>query len=399
MRIAILGGSFDPVHLGHLFLADSVLSMGYDRIVLIPAFQSPFKINASSASPNDRLDMLCASIAGDPRLTVDACEIQREGVSYTIDTIKEIKERYRPDGKPGLILGDDLTDTFHLWRNAASIPEEAEIILARRLVSGASAITREFLFPHKKLDNELMDISSRLVREKIKEGKNWRYLVPLGARCIIEDRKLYDLKTHDGISSLHETIVLLENAVRRIVSLSRFLHSRNTAILARDLCIRFHLDPSAGYLAGIVHDMCKSMEADELIRLALEDGRGISDLEKEKPGLLHGRAAAVFIQKHYKIKDQEILDSVSSHVTGGPDMSALAKIIYIADKIEVTRNWPPLRIRELCEEGDLDELFEAVLEDNVTFLHSQRKEIAEGTLRLLAAMGEKSAARISKGKP
>ncbi|MDR2159764.1 MAG: nicotinate (nicotinamide) nucleotide adenylyltransferase, partial [Treponema sp.] len=161
MRLAILGGSFNPVHVGHLYLADTALTrLGYHRIILIPAFQSPFKLGAETASPKDRLDMLAASIAGDPRLTIDDCEIRREGVSYTIDTIAGIAKRYRPEGRPGLILGDDLAETFHQWRNAGAIAEQAGIIIARRIFAGSSP-PPPFPFPYTELDNEVMNVSSR----------------------------------------------------------------------------------------------------------------------------------------------------------------------------------------------------------------------------------------------
>ena len=82
MRIAILGGSFNPIHIGHLFLADTVLtSLNYDRVIMVPAFKSPFKQDAEGAPPAARLMMTAASIAGDQRLNIDDCEIRRGGVS------------------------------------------------------------------------------------------------------------------------------------------------------------------------------------------------------------------------------------------------------------------------------------------------------------------------------
>ena len=130
MRYAVLGGSFNPVHVGHLFLADAVLTgLGYDRIILVPAFQSPFKIGAESPSPQDRMEMLAASIPGDPRLTIDDCEIRRQGVSFTVDTLKDIIARYRPEGKPGLILGDDLASDFGKWKS----PDEIAGILGHEV--------------------------------------------------------------------------------------------------------------------------------------------------------------------------------------------------------------------------------------------------------------------------
>jgi len=96
MKLAILGGSFNPVHLGHLCIADAVLeTLGYERIILVPAYRSPFKLTAKGmeSSSRDRLEMLSASVSGDPRLAVDDCEIKRQGISYTVDTIKDIIKR------------------------------------------------------------------------------------------------------------------------------------------------------------------------------------------------------------------------------------------------------------------------------------------------------------------
>jgi nicotinate-nucleotide adenylyltransferase len=168
-------------------LADAVLSgLGFDRLLLIPAFVSPFKPGAEGASPRDRLDMLAASIPADPRLALDDLEIRREGVSYTVDTIAELIRRYRPEGKPALILGDDLARDFHRWKNAGEIADMAELIIARRL----SSEPLSFPYPYRGLNNDIMDLSSGMIRERIRQGGQWRSLVPAGARFIIQDRGL-----------------------------------------------------------------------------------------------------------------------------------------------------------------------------------------------------------------
>ena len=385
MRYAVLGGSFNPVHTGHLFLADAALTkLNYDRVILVPAFQSPFKINAEGASPEDRMEMLAASISGDPRLTIDDCEIKRQGVSYTIDTIADIIARYRPEGKPGLILGDDLASAFHKWRKPDAIAELADIIIARRIQAESQAA---FPYPSVTLDNDTIDVSSRLVREKILLGGNWRFLVPQGARQIIEDRRLYGF-AGDGDSALAEITARLENEVRAILNPSRFIHSRNTALLARDLCRRYGVDPQKGYLAGIIHDICKPLGEKELVRLVHGDGKGLSKLEKKKPGLLHARAAAVLIKEKYGITDREILEAIQYHTTGAMDMGALAKIVYIADKIEISRTGVDPALRSIADSADLDTLFSAVLDNTVTYLRSRELEISTGTKRLLASMRE-----------
>ncbi|GHV87412.1 nicotinate-nucleotide adenylyltransferase [Spirochaetia bacterium] len=405
MRLAILGGSFNPVHVGHLFLADAVLSaFGYDRIILIPAFRSPFKPGAAGAPPLDRLDMLAAAIPGDPRLGIDDCEIKREGVSYTIDTIADITRRYRPDGKLGLILGDDLAKDFPKWKSADEIAEQADVIIARRLLSGDG----DYPYPNRQLKNEVMEVSSALVRERIGEGKNWRYLVPAGARTIIEDRRLYDLPVpgleqgKGGRGITRTLIVEMEEAARRVLNSARFHHSRNTALLAADLCRHFGLDAKAGYLAGITHDMAKPLGEDELLHLARADGGEISKLERKKSGLLHGRAGAVMLREHYGIRNQEVLDAVMYHTTGNAAMGPLAKVLYIADKIEVSRGGidPALRDFSVYEAGEqgLDRLFGTVLNETVAWLRSREMDISEGTLRLLELASKARLKREDSGE-
>jgi len=403
VKLAILGGSFDPVHVGHLFLADAALcALAYDRIILIPAFQSPFKAGVENATSRDRLEMLASSIAGDPRLTIDDCEIRREGVSYTIDTLKDIIERYKPDGKPGLIIGDDLVSTFDQWHSPEEIASLADVIIARRL-SGTSegCVTGNFPYPHINLANEIMSISSSQIREKIGRNENWRYLVPAGARHLIKEKRLYGLPASpDGETILDDTvsdnidltgtIVRLENEVRAILSFEKFSHSRNTALLAWDLCRRFGLDCQKGYLAGISHDICKAMDKSELIRLAQKDGGSISKLERHKSGLLHGRAGAVVLARKYGVTDKEVLDAVRYHTTGNWDMNALAKVIYVADKIEISRHDVDPALRKMSRNSDLDALFRAVLKEAVSFLKSKQVDISYGTRRLLVAMQKRN---------
>jgi nicotinate-nucleotide adenylyltransferase len=400
MKYAILGGSFNPVHLGHLFLADTVLStLDYDRIILIPAFESPFKPGAldTSVSPKDRLDMLAAAIAGDPRLTIDDCEIRREGVSYTIDTVEDIIRRYLPEGKPGLILGDDLAGDFPKWRKSAGLAEAADIIIARRLYDEETA----YPYPCRQIKNEVMEISSAMIREQIAAGKGWRSLVPAGVRAIIEDRGLYGLgKTSSAPDISRELIVRVENAVRESLSAGRFLHSRNTALLAWDLCRRFGMDPLAGYLAGIAHDLAKPLGEDALLELAALDGGDISRLERKKPSILHGRAAAVLLRDRFGIHNKDVLEAVAWHTEGNIDMGSLGKAVYIADKIEVSREGvdPAFRNTGFSRTGEhaagggaaLDRLFEAVLAQTVTFLESRKIDLSEGTLRLLEKMKRKT---------
>jgi nicotinate-nucleotide adenylyltransferase len=312
-----------------------------------------------------------------------------------VDTIADIIRRYNPDGKPGLIIGDDLAEEFPKWYKSDEILSMADIIIARRLHSGRLEVP----FPYIKITNDIMEISSGAVREKIASNSAWRYLVPDAARIIIEDRKLYGLcgggRADDGArpASDKNLIRRVEGEARESISLTRFLHSRHTALLAWDLCCRFRtvypsLVPEVGYLTGIAHDMCKQLCDSEQIRLAKEYGGEISRMEKEKPSLLHGRACAVMLKERFKVNDNEVLEAIAYHTEGHKDMGPMAKVLYIADKMEVSRvKVDPARRKQILAGDTLDRIFIAVLEQTVFSIRNRKLELSKETVGLLEKMG------------
>ena len=388
MKLAILGGSFNPIHQGHLFLADSVLSeLHYDRVVLVPAYRSPFKPAAPGMedTARDRFEMIAASITGDHRLTVDDCELRREGVSYTVDTIADIIRRYAPDGKPGLIIGDDLAVEFPQWHKSEEVLAMADIIIARR----SSIDTLQLPYKNIAIPNDIIAISSSEVRKKIATDEAWRCLVPAAARVIIEDRGLYGCGPHSRpIDNIQNLIFRVEETVRQDLSLERFLHSRNTALLSWDLCKRFEkayrLDPEMGYLAGIAHDWGKPLNSKDMLKLVKDSGEEISPIEKEKPSLLHGKASAILLRERFNVHNEAVLEAIALHTSGSGNMGPLAKVVYIADKVEVSREKIDPALRKLAHTGDdLDKIFFAVLAENVSWLRSKKVALLEGTLSLL----------------
>jgi nicotinate-nucleotide adenylyltransferase len=188
MRLVVFGGSFNPVHLGHLILAEEALEeLGADACVFIPAFKAPHKEKASGARDADRLDMLKASTAGESRFLVDDCEIARKGVSYTADTLAEVIERYQPTEKPFLLIGDDLAPGFASWKDPDTIAEIADIVLARRTRTGCT----DFAWTHRCLENSLIELSSSDIRSKLSRGISCRQALSCGAFRLIAERGLY----------------------------------------------------------------------------------------------------------------------------------------------------------------------------------------------------------------
>ncbi len=152
------------------------------------------------------------------------------------------------------------------------------------------------------------------------------------------------------------------------VKKSRYEHSVRVAEMCARLCRQYGLDWRKGYLAGIGHDMCKDFSVEELFTLAARDGNEITDFEKDKPALLHGRAAAVLMKEQFKIYDPEILEAVANHTSGLLGMCDLTKCLFLADKIEPGRPQSTDEYRERLLAMSLNELTYSVLEENYIYI-------------------------------
>lgn len=174
------------------------------------------------------------------------------------------------------------------------------------------------------------------------------------------------------------------------VKKSRYEHSVRVAETAEKMCALYGVDVKKGYFAGLAHDICKDYSSDELYELASKDGKVITDLEKKKVELLHGRAAAVRLSEVYGIDDEEILEAVSNHTFGSASMGNLGKIIFAADKIEPGRPHSTDEYRKKLFSKDLNSLVLQVLEENKTYLEKNGKEMAQESLDFLASLKNKT---------
>ena len=196
MRIALLGGSFNPLHIAHLFLADEVKNrLHYDKVLFVPVWHNPFKDMPDGAEDRDRIEMLERATKDNPAFEVELCEIERASISYTTATIAFLLKKYEGaiDGKIALVIGDDLMHDFAKWHNVDFIVKNADIVLANRTHAGAHEplLKKVFPFSHTSLDNAVLPVSSSDIRKRIASNEAWQYLVPYCVSQYIKERNLY----------------------------------------------------------------------------------------------------------------------------------------------------------------------------------------------------------------
>ncbi|HYZ73588.1 MAG TPA: nicotinate-nucleotide adenylyltransferase [Chthoniobacterales bacterium] len=183
MRTGIYGGTFNPVHHGHLILARQALEeFKLDRLVFVPAAESPFKIQNHSAPAGDRLAMLRLAIAGEDRFSVDPLEIERGGISYSIDTVKMFRNR-DPGAELFFLVGEDNADRLTEWHRFEELKKLVYFVVLSR--------SEDFQSPEYPVVQRRIEISSTEIRNRVANQESITYLVPESVKHYIEQHQLY----------------------------------------------------------------------------------------------------------------------------------------------------------------------------------------------------------------
>lgn len=185
-RVGLMGGTFNPVHNGHLIVADQVASqLGLDQVVFLPDNLPPHVDKKEAIAAKDRVKMVRMAIAGNEKFTLDTLEVDRGGVSYTYDTIKELKARH-PDVDYYFIIGGDMVEYLPKWNRIDELVKMVKFVGVKR--TGAKMNSK---YPILWVDVPTIDISSTLIRNKIKQGCSIRYLVPDAVAEYLKEEGLY----------------------------------------------------------------------------------------------------------------------------------------------------------------------------------------------------------------
>ncbi len=200
MRLGIFGGTFDPVHFGHLILAEQCREQGrLDQVAFIPAARPPHKQDKALSSFAERVEMLRLAISGQPAFRIDELEKDRPGPSFTVDTLRQLREQ-RPDAELFLIIGSDTLHDLPTWHQPVQVLELAGLLVVPRLgwsILNAEEMKKSLALPDTfELRLQIcaipqIEIASRDLRRRLAEGQSVRYMLPRAVEAYIHDKGLF----------------------------------------------------------------------------------------------------------------------------------------------------------------------------------------------------------------
>ena len=398
MKIGILGGTFNPVHLAHIMLAEAAYSqMELDKVLIMPSNNPPHKDADMIASDADRAEMVRIAIKGHDHLEFSDFELKREGVTYTSDTLTMLCEE-NPDIKYYFIVGADSLINFDKWHEPGTILRKCALVCSGRGSLSIEEVRKQITFLREKytsqdfvpeiyyIDLPASEISSHFVRKLIS------YDMPSEAYLSSEVSKY--IFAHDLYRN--RQFEAIKRDIKALLKPSRYDHVISVAKTAVRLALSVGYETDRPYLAGLLHDCAKYMNDEDMLRTARENGIELNPIEERAVQLVHAKVGAFFAVSKYGIRDDDIIRAVRYHTTGRPDMSMLEKILYIADTIEPLRTWGddrPLNYIRSIATSDIDlavyevlkrtyehiiKVYKDNVSDETTRTYSFYKELCEG---------------------
>ncbi len=367
-KIGILGGTFDPIHNGHLQLAESAYNeFGLEKVIFIPTGVSYMKSGVSQA--HHRYEMCSLAISSFPYFEIDDEEIKREGNTYTFETLRYLNSKY-PDAEICFIIGLDTLYSIETWKNIKEVFHNCTFLCANRLSRHSAneillriqELEKKYSAKIKVLNMDVYPISSTEIRNaynNVDQESVLCYLPDLVSKYISENH-------------LYSQTEYLKKEMQVRLKPQRYLHTLGVYETAVKLARIYGVDVQKAAISALLHDCAKNMHLKEMNKICAEYPLLLTEYEKESAALLHGKAGAVIAQTVYDIKDDDIFDAIYYHTTGKPDMGLLLQIIFVADYIEPGRkNAPNLTfLRELAE-TDINRATAIILQDTLAYLESK----------------------------
>ncbi|MBM6850527.1 bis(5'-nucleosyl)-tetraphosphatase (symmetrical) YqeK [Oscillibacter valericigenes] len=394
MKIGVYGGTFNPPHLGHVTAARAVFELlKLDLLLLVPDGQPPHKmLPPGSPSPEQRLEM--TRLAGEQlglgeRVRTLDLELKREGRSYTAETLRQLHQQY-PEDELWLLMGTDMFLTLQAWREPGEILSLAGIAAFGRTEEDTEelfSVQRDYLYrtyPQARIFTltipGVVDVSSTELRTMLARGEGGNLLPPA----------VYGYILREGLYDTRADLKHLPLRTLRPVALSYLKHKRIPHVLGTEqeairLAERYGADVEKARVAALLHDCTKRLDMEEQLALCRQYGIQLDALEQQALKLLHAKTGAAIARDVFGV-DDEIYRAIWWHTTGHAGMTLLEKIMYLADYIEPSRDFPGVdKLRAVCYK-DLDEGLLMGLEMTIEEMTSMGNPVHHATIEARDAL-------------
>jgi len=399
-KIGILGGTFNPIHLGHLIIAEQAYEQfDLDLVWFMPSKKPPHKSEHEIVSEELRKNMIHLAIDKNLHFDFSSFEFDRDGTTYTAETLTLLRQ-LNPDHEYYFILGEDSLLHFETWKNPDVICENCRILVAQRNQLGtdygetsSNELTKQINDLKEKYHADIqllripnIEISSKEIRRKCHENESIRYFCPDRVTDFILKNRLYQENFEEEWKE--ELIPQSEEEIRlklqKKLTSKRYMHTLGVQFTATSLAMKYGENIEKASLSGLLHDCGKYLKMNEQIEICRKFNIPLSEFEVKNPALVHAKTGAFFAKYEYGISDTHILDAISVHTTGKPDMTGLQKILFVADYIEPGRHMDCsphslAKIRKVAFEN-LDDATLMVLENTMEYL-STKNQIIDSTTK------------------
>lgn len=387
-KIVIFGGTFDPVHSGHIACAEEVIKFfGMDALIFIPSGNPPHKIAARVTPGAFRVEMLKIASADIPNAYVSDEEVTRQGYTYTVDTLEWLHGELRKklgceEYKLYFIVGTDVLRDLHKWKDCEKVFSMCEFIAVKRPGEDNSKFN-EYKKEAESLgavihnaELVLQEISSSEIRRRIDNYESLEGLVPANVEKFIAVNRLY---RHSSAASKAEIKVDLKERLPE----EKYLHSLGVMEECERLAEIYGADKKKCSLAGLVHDCAKNLTGSQIgwIGFSLDDIKKKDPYCGTNPRVVHAFTGRILAEKRYGIHDIDVLTAVETHVTGRPDMNLISAIVFIADYTEKNREGEVFeKIRKVLAEEGLYRAIQVSCESTMEIVTKRGEELDINTV-------------------
>jgi nicotinate-nucleotide adenylyltransferase len=385
--LAVLGGTFDPIHRGHLAVAEAVLARYTpQRVLFMPCGQPPHKEGAAISPAEHRYQMAVLATCDHPSYDVSRLELDRPGASYTVDTVRELSSICPADARIYYIVGADALDQLTTWHEAEALIALCRFIAVPRpgyqkkqTAGTIRRLTARFGARIDLLDMPKINISGTEIRRRFAEGKSVRAFVPRPVEDYAHEHSLYR-----GPLSFDA----VKESLRKRLSPRRFTHTLGVIKEAERLARFYNAPLEKARWAALLHDCAKEYSTDKKRALCKRWGIPLDGTHTAQIDLTHGPMGAESARRDYYVHDPEILQAIRYHSTGHGAMTLLDKVIMLADFTEPYReSYPPLAQMRKLAYRDMHEALRIGIKYTIKEEEQAKNPVHHASFDALEALG------------